>query len=239
MLGLRVPGGLKERQPHADGHGDDHARALDLGLLDRSADPLSALEHVPRFKPERGDIQSFFRLTLTERGERLVGNGGAHPLHPNFIARFRSAAPTATDTVVAHLEDAVACLVAHVLRSAVMMLSLATEETIRIARAALYFQGKGVKAPGGMANARDLIAAIEPVVRAWPGKEDQHRITMAVVAAESIRVERNSAAHPGKQVTDGPHVEQLLESTASHLPVLWERVIKPAVDQGFVLQASP
>jgi hypothetical protein len=193
---------------------------------------------VPRFKNE-GDLSVFLRLSLTEKGERLLSKADEHPLHPGFIKRFRSAAPTATDPVVAHLEDAVSCLEAGVLRPAMMMLGLVNETTVRESHAALAYLNK-VKPAGPMAKTRDLLTDIQAVADTWaagksPLKDEEHRLKVAVSTSESIRAERNTAAHPGHKVTDDPHVESMLMLGAHHLPVLWELMVKPAVAAGFVL----
>jgi hypothetical protein len=178
-------------------------------------------------------------LTLTERGERLATDGELHPLHPGFIRRFRSSTPTATDAVVAHIEDAVTCLEARVLRPALMMLGVANEETIRIAHAALAHQGR-FAAASSMASARQLLDDIERAVRAWATgakslKDEQHRLILATGSIEAIRVERNAAAHPGNAGPDGAHIESLLILALHHLPVFWELLVKPALSVGFVL----
>lgn len=165
--------------------------------------------------------------------------GEIHPLHPGFIKRFRSSAPTATDTVIANIEDAVTCLEARVLRPALMMLGVANEETIRIAHAALVHQGR-FAAASGMTSARHLLDDIEATVRAWAAgakslKDEQHRLILAAGSIEAIRVERNAAAHPGKVGPDGAHIESLLVLALHHLPVFWELLVKPAVSVGFVL----
>jgi hypothetical protein len=178
-------------------------------------------------------------VTLTERGERLVIGGDEHPLHAGFLSRFRANAPTATDAVVAHMEDAVTCLEAQVFRPALMMLGVANEETIRIAHAALAHQGKLAPA-AAMTKARDLLDDIETVLRAWATaaknlKDERHRLVFAAGSIETIRVERNAAAHPGKKALDGPNIEALLTLASHHLPVFWELLVKPAVAVGFAL----
>lgn len=182
------------------------------------------------------DVVTVKRLSLTAKGELIVDRLDHHPRHPGFIRRFRESAPTATDEVVAHLEDAVACLEAGLLRPALMMLGVVNERTIAITHAALVHEQK-LSPPGARPPARTLLGEIEKVVRAWKqggGKaEDQHRLTMAIAAAETIRVERNEAAHPSKRVDDVGQVESMAMSAASMLPVLWELVVKVAVDNGF------
>ena len=194
---------------------------------------------VPRLKQER-DQCVFLYLSLTEKGERIVSKADEHPLHPGFITRFQVAAPTAINPVVAHLEDAVSCLEAGLLRPALMMLGLANELTVRITHNALVHQGK-LKAAGPRAKTRDLLADVQSVAETWSGgkggslKDEEHRLTSATSASEVIRDERNQAAHPGKKVTDGPHVERLMILGAHHMPVFWELIVKPAVAAGFVL----
>jgi len=190
----------------------------------------------PRLNSLReGYPHALYKLTLTEKGERVLSNASEHPLHPGFISRFRAKAPTASDAVVAHLEDAVSCLENGLLRPSLMMLGLANEETIRACHAALAYEKKVPAAPA-LAKTRDLLSAIEPVVRGWAGKrEEQHRLSLALTAAEEIRVERNDAAHPGKKVTDEPHIEHLLSLVAHHCAIFWEVIVKPATLAGFVI----
>lgn len=189
----------------------------------------------PRLNSLRnGFPHALYKLTLTEKGERVLSNGGEHPLHPGFISRFRTKAPTASDAVVAHLEDAVSCLENGLLRPSLMMLGLANEETVRVSHAALRHQGK-VQAAPTLAKTRDLLSSIELIVRGWPGKEEQHRLSLALAAAEVVRVERNDAAHPGKKVTDEPHIEHLLSLVAHHCATLWEVLVKPATGAGFTI----
>jgi hypothetical protein len=190
---------------------------------------------IPRLGAQHGI--EILRLSLTEKGQSLISNAAGHPLHPGFIARFQGAAQSVTDDVLSHMEDAVACLEAGVLRPAVSMAGLASEETVRIAHAAMAHQGL-VGALGARPKARDILAAVASVAGTWHalGKgsaDEEHRLTMACTAAEAIRVERNNASHPGHRVTDGPHVEGLLILAASHLPVFWSVVIAPAVAAGF------
>lgn len=174
-------------------------------------------------------------LTLTEKGERVVTSGDQHPLHPGFISRFRANTPTAPDEIIAHMEDAITCLEAAVLRPALMMLGLANEETIRITHAAVAHLGR-VKPASSMVKARDLLADVDHALKTWPGsKDEQHRLSLASSAIEAIRVERNAAAHPGSQITDGPKIESLLTLAAHHLPVFWELLVKPGIAAGFVI----
>lgn len=191
---------------------------------------------VPRLKQEN-DLCVFLRLTLTEKGERVVSKADEHPLHPGFIKRFRASAPTATDPVIAHMEDAVSCLEAGVLRPALMMVGVANEVTVRVTHDALAHQNKVTKA-GAMAKMRDLLADISAVAGTWAAgggtRDEEHRLKMAVGGTEAVRDERNKAAHPGQKVTDAPHVESMLMLAAHHLPVLWELMVKPAKAVGFV-----
>lgn len=221
---------LPETKPGAEYESDDNRKLLSSiwGLI---AGGLI----FPRLNSLRsGYPHAIYKLTLTEKGERVLSKADEHPLHPGFSARFRTKAPTASDAVVAHLEDAVSCLENGLLRPSLMMLGLANEETIRVSHAALAYQGKVHAAPA-LAKTRDLLSAIEPVVRGWSGKEEPHRLSLALAAAEAVRVERNDAAHPGKKVTDAPHIEHLLSLVAHHCATFWEVVVRPAVGAGFAI----
>jgi hypothetical protein len=164
------------------------------------------------------------RITLTEKGERLASNAAQHPLHPGFLPRFRQSAPTATPIIVAHLEDAIECLRAGLLRPTLMMVGVANEETIRTTHAAFVHQ-QFCQAAQPRAGAAMLLGQVLAAVTPWtPGNthrtpDELRRIRSALSAAEVIRDERNGAAHPGSRITDGAYIESLLMSAGHHLPV--------------------
>jgi hypothetical protein len=133
--------------------------------------------------------------------------------------------------VVVHLEDAIACLEADVLRPATVMLGLASEETIRVAYAALAHTN-AVKPASSFSNLRELLAAL--TVAPTKTKDEAHRLGAALAALEVVRVERNNASHPGTRITDRTHVESLLATSSHHLASLWEIVVKPSTTTGFV-----
>jgi hypothetical protein len=176
------------------------------------------------------------RLVVTARGERVLAGGDEHPLHPGFIARFRGRSSHLSDEVVARMEDAVSCAEKALLRAAVVMVGLAFEETLRVTHAAMVNQGHIGKAATPMKKAKDILDDIEKAVQSWPNRNDeQHRLKMAMAAAESVRDERNKASHPGAVVDDAASVEELLVLTSRQAPVFWEIPIKEAVAAGFVL----
>jgi hypothetical protein len=134
------------------------------------------------------------------------------------------------------MEDAITCVRSGVLRPALVMLGLATETTIKTAHAALVHQN-AFAARHPLAKARDLMDDIDAWVKALPApqKDKQHRLAMALSTVETIRVERNNAAHPGHTITDRLNIEALLTNGAHHIPVFWDLVITPALGAGFAL----
>lgn len=190
------------------------------------------------FRHPDGHPIAIDRVTLTEKGVRLVSNAAQHPLHPGFLPRFRQVAPTATPIIVAHLEDAIECLRAGLLRPTLMMIGVANEETIRTMHGAFVHQ-QFCQAAQPRAGAALLLGQVLAAVNLWtPGNtnrtsDELRRIKSALSAAEVIRDERNGAAHPGSQITDAAHIESLLMCAGHHLPVLWEQLVAPAVQAGF------
>jgi hypothetical protein len=182
------------------------------------------------------------RVVVSDRLQRLAANADAHPLHPGFIARFRRNVPTATDEVVAYLEDAVSCAEARLYRPALIMAGVASEQTIRTTHAALVHLTL-VAARDASAGARTLLADMAAVVANWqdPGvparqtNEDRHRLNLAMTFAEALRVERNQVAHPGVALGDEVLVEQMLMGFAHHAAACWEIIVRYAVAQGFQL----
>ena len=177
------------------------------------------------------------RLMLTELGERVLAGGDEHPLHPGFIKRFQTRAPSMSPEVVARMEDAVSCLEKALLRPALVMIGLASEETLRVSHAAMVNLAYIGKAAAARANAKDVLDDIQKAMPSWPQQNDeQHRLTKAIAAAEAIRTERNKASHPGVVLSDAAAVEELLVLAARQVPVFWEVCIEKAVTtNGFVV----
>jgi hypothetical protein len=193
----------------------------------------------PRLKSHTRDGYPLLidRVGLTARGERLLAGGDEHPLHPGFIARFQSRAPKISDEVTSRMEDAVSCVEKALLRAALVMIGLAAEETLRVTHAAMVNLAHIGKSAPATKNAKDVLEDIHKALASWPTVNDeQHRLTKAMAAAESIRTERNRASHPGVVVDDAPAVEELLVLAARQIPIFWEIPIDHAVkSNGFVL----
>lgn len=186
----------------------------------------------PRLKSHTRDGYPLLidRVGLTDRGERLLAGGDDHPLHPGFITRFQGRAPKISDEVTSRMEDAVSCIEKALLRAALVMIGLAAEETLRVTHAAmvkLCYIGKNAPATK---NVKDVLEEIQKALGSWPtANDEQHRLTKAAAAAESIRTERNKASHPGVVVDDAPAVEELLVLAARQIPIFWEIPIDQAV----------
>jgi hypothetical protein len=190
----------------------------------------------PRLKSRTPDGQphAIDVLVLTARGERIASGGDQHPLHPGFIARFKGRAPNVSDEIVARMEDAISCLESSLLRAAVVMVGLAVEETLRVTHAAMVNQGHISRSAGALMKAKHLLDDIEKAAQSWTtANDEQHRLKMAVVSAESIRTERNSASHPGVLVNDAASIEELVVLAGRQLPIFWEIPILQALNNGW------
>ena len=191
----------------------------------------------PRFNTD--DSREQFVLSYfgtTERGDRVLDSRQSHPLSPTFIDHLRREVPLITNDVLSHLEDASECLRRGLLRAAVVMIGLAAEETVRITLEALINLGKLTGVPSW--KAVNQLAQLKTVAEAWPQREEKHQMTMAVLAFEAVRRQRNGAAHPGAVRLEHLQIESLLTLTASHIPVMWKIPIQQAVDNGFVIPAE-
>ncbi len=105
------------------------------------------------------------------------------------------------------------------------MIGLAFEETLRASCDALVTAGY-VAATQGIA--RDVLKNLREYVERLPKAEDRHVLSMALVAAEGPRTERNRSAHTAERFDDEDVVEELLVSASRHIPVLRNRVVRDA-----------
>jgi hypothetical protein len=179
----------------------------------------------PRLRSMRDDQPaSIHFLVLTDRGLDVIVDAD-HPRRPGFAGRFAAKHPEVSVEVVARLDDAAVCLERGVLRAAIVMLGLAFEETLRAA-----YDAVALPAAPPPKIARDFLAALRNHVASlsMAKAEDRHVLSIALVAAESVRTERNRAAHPSAVFDDTNAVEELLVSASRQIPVIWDRLIKPA-----------
>jgi hypothetical protein len=136
--------------------------------------------------------------------------------------------------VVERLADAVSCLEHGLLRAAVVMVGLAVEETVTAAHDALSSRGAVQNSRARLA--RDRLAELQVAVAGWPNVDERHRRQMAIVAAESVRTERNRASHPGERFEDAAAVEELLVAASRQLPLIWSVILPVA---RFLFRSAP
>jgi hypothetical protein len=114
--------------------------------------------------------------------------------------------------------------------------SLAMEETLRLTHDAMVKLNHISKVAGPMTKAKQLIDEIQKATASWTNQNDeQHLLSLAVVAAENIRVDRNKASHPGALLNDAGAVEELLTSASRQIPVFWQIPIDQAIAAGFTI----
>lgn len=191
----------------------------------------------PRFNTSNSvntPVTSYFGIT--EYGQKCLANLETHPYSPRFVDYLRQKAPGISDEILANLEDASECLRRGLLRAAVVMIGLASEATIRVTAEALFSLGECAepkkKAVQQIAQVRD---AVDKWTTTQKQKDEKHRVTQALSALETIRVERNQTAHPGFVQLDRSHIEDILILAQSQILVFWQIPIARAIAAGFVL----
>lgn len=65
--------------------------------------------------------------------------------------------------------------------------------------------------------------------------DEQYKLSVAILAAESIRTERNNASHPGVVVDDAAAVEELIILGGRQIPIFWQIPIAQAQPAGFTI----
>lgn len=170
---------------------------------------------------------------ITEQGRRTLQAAADDPLHPSFAARFRISVKN--DEILTRMEDAARCLEKRLFRPCVVMLGLVVEETIHITHDA-WTHLQFVQALAPRANLRDYTSSLEAKVDVWSRKqEERHLLRMALNGAETIRVARNSCAHPGRVDLTRAIVEEHYKTVGRSMPTFWDLPISQAVAQGFLL----
>lgn len=178
----------------------------------------------PRLREHRDGYPHIVdNVVITPDGRRMLANLGTHPASPSFAAETRAACPGLSEDALLRFEDAVGCLFHRMLRPAVVMVGLAYEEIVGDVVEALAKQGR-LTAPGWKQRAR--IQALQQFLASLPKKgpklEERHRASIALVAAEQVRVERNRASHPGERFDDHEAVDRLILLAGQVVPDLWE-----------------
>lgn len=167
-------------------------------------------------------------LILTELGRQVCSKKPEdNPARPGYIERLRKTNPQIEEEVFERLLDASACLDAGLHRPAIVMLGIAAEvTTIHAYRAlktlALISKNKEVEFKEQLSA---IAGALENLLSLTP--EQRHRVKLAFVAVESIRVLRNSAAHHGNPAPDPYAAHDQLGAACFHLPVIWTELILP------------
>jgi hypothetical protein len=169
----------------------------------------------PRMLPARDWPIEIAAVGITEKGRRVLAGSSAHPLHPAYLQRLRAGGLAVS--IIARIEDATQCLERRLLRAAVVMTGLAFEEAIELCLDVAVQNAWLTTIPS---KAVKRISELERVLPRIVGDEQRHRARLALVAAESIRTERNRASHPSDEFDDDLLVESLITETGIHVPRL-------------------
>lgn len=169
----------------------------------------------PRLKTHRDWPIVIDAIGLTEKGRRWIAPVDAHPLDDGYTGRLRASGVAAA--IIARIEDAAECMRHGLLRAAVVMTGLAFEEAVEQCLDECVQRGWVQKVPQkAVARVQELQRAIARI----GDTEQRHRATLALVAAETVRTERNQASHPSTEFDDVLLVESLLIETSIHVPRL-------------------
>lgn len=153
------------------------------------------------------------------------------PSRLGFFDRLRAAHAGVDEEVFERLIDATACLDAGLARPAVVMLGIAAEVTTT--HAFRVMRTKGLTKAKEPEFKEQLVAVVDGINHVdGLTSEQKHRLHMACVSIEAIRVFRNNAAHQGNPNPESLLVQEQITSACLHLPVVWRELIlpnKPAV----------
>jgi hypothetical protein len=148
-------------------------------------------------------------LILTALGKQVCSRKPEdNPSRPGYVERLRRANPKIEEEVFERLIDAAACLDVGLHRPAIVMLGISAEVTTARAyrtmkQLALITKTREVEFRHqieAVVGELDNLTALVP--------DQRHRLRVALVAVEGIRVLRNDAAHHGNPAPD-PYVAQI------------------------------
>ncbi len=166
-------------------------------------------------------------LRLTALGEQVCSvRPDDSPSRLGFFERLRGENTGVDEEVFERLIDASACLDSGLARPAVVMLGVAAEVTTAQAfRTVRTLNLTKAKEPEFKEQLVAIVAAIDSV--AGLNSEQKHRLHMACVSIETIRVLRNNASHHGNPNPESLLVHDQITSACIHLPLVWRHLILP------------
>jgi len=176
-----------------------------------------------------GDQGHPMRLHVTEKGVQVLAARQDAPHRAGFLKRLWERLPRIEDEVFTRLQDAQDCLDADLFRPAIVMIGIAAEVTIK---AAYKTMAQLSLVRGEASQLKDMLVEVHAQHGALrdgdASRSDRvHRIKMALAFVETVRTQRNDAAHPGNPSPDGAIVRAQFTSACLHLPVVWELLVIP------------
>lgn len=183
----------------------------------------------PRFnavnptRPDDGWPYVIEHLVVTPRGREFFKRQNASPYHDDWVRAVCDPLPDLPDDIARRLQDARDCLLAHVLRPAVIMAGLACERVV----ASVYDHcNLGAKvparlAPGNRPSAKRLLdGVVEMASKLRPRPEGIE--SLALQLTELVRQDRNIAGHGWtREFDDAEEVELLLLAASRSISTLW------------------
>lgn len=183
----------------------------------------------PRFnainptRPADGWPYVIQHVVVTPRGREFLQRQGESPYHDAWVRSVCDPLDDLPEDIPRRLQDARDCLLAHVLRPAVIMTGLACERVV----ASVYDHcNLGAKvparlAPGNRPSAKRLLdGVVEMASQLRPRPEGIE--SLALQLTELVRQDRNSAGHGWtREFDDAEEVELLLLAASRSISTLW------------------
>ena len=183
----------------------------------------------PRFnsiiptRPADGWPYVIEHVVVTPRGREFFKRQNASPYHDDWVRTVCDGLPDLPDDIPRRLQDARDCLLAHVLRPAVIMAGLACERVV----ASVYDHcNLGAKvpprlAPGNRPSAKRLLdGVVEMASQLRPRPEGIESLAMQLT--ELVRQDRNVAGHGwSREFDDAEDVELLLLAASRSISTIW------------------
>lgn len=170
-------------------------------------------------------------LIVTARGKTVLQADDDNPFAPSYLRKLRTShAMCGTEEgrdVIDRLEDAWACLDAHLYRPAIVMMGVASEVSANLACDLLQLGGRNAAARMDL-----LVAHVDGLPDRQSAQAERKRVLKAAVDSMSLlRGLRNDAAH-GRNFTIGRYdAHERYGSAARRLPKFWELLIIPNQQQ--------
>ena len=173
--------------------------------------------------PEDGWPYIVGLLVVTPQGQKFLERQTASPYHDDWVQKVCAPLRDLPVDIAKRLQDARDCLLAHVLRPAVIMTGLACERTV----ASVYEQAdlankvSSQLKPGNRPTAKRLLdGLIEVASKTKPRPEGLETLSMHLT--DLVRQERNDAGHGWeREFNDAEEVELLMFAAARSISTIW------------------